>query len=693
MARTTPFEKMRNIGIMAHVDAGKTTTTERILYYTGKSHKIGEVHDGAATMDWMAQEQERGITITSAATTCEWKGNQINIIDTPGHIDFNIEVKRSVRVLDGLVAVFCSVGGVEPQSETNWRHATNYGVPRVCFINKMDRTGADFFAGVDMIKERLGANAIPIQIPIGKEDYFQGLVDLVKMKALIWKGEDLGAEWEEVEIPADLKETAEKCRSELVEAAVEQDEDAMMAYLEGEEPSEETLMQCIRSATLKMDFFPVLCGSAFKNKGVQTLLDAVLAYLPAPNEVADAKLEALDMDGKDIMLKVADEEPSAALAFKIANDPFVGSLTFVRVYTGIIESGSYVFNSVKGKKERVGRIVKMHADKREEVTELRAGDIGAIVGLKDTTTGDTICAESRKLVLETIEAMEPVISMAIEPKTKDAQEKMSLALGKLVAEDPSFRVKTDEESGQTIISGVGELHLEIMVDRLLREFKVEVSTGAPQVAYRETITQSADCEGKHVKQSGGRGQFGHVNVTIEPNEAGEGFEFVNKIVGGAVPREYIGAVQAGLEESMKNGVVAGYPMVDIKATLYDGSYHDVDSSELAFKMAGILAMKDAAKKCNAIILEPIMKVEVGTPADYMGDVIGDISSRRGQIQGSEEKFGSTTITAMVPLANMFGYVTNLRSMSQGRANYTMSFDHYEPVPSSVSDEIKAERAA
>lgn len=693
MPRTVPFAKTRNIGIMAHVDAGKTTTTERILYYTGRSHKIGEVHEGAATMDWMAQEQERGITITSAATTCEWKGNTINIIDTPGHIDFNIEVKRSVRVLDGLVAVFCSVGGVEPQSETNWRHANNYGVPRLCFINKMDRTGADFLSGVAMIKDRLGANAVPIQLPIGKEEDFKGLIDLVRMKAYVWKSEDLGASWDEEEIPADLLAEAEKYRNELIEAAVEQDEDAMMAYLEGNEPDEATLKMCIRKATLSMAFFPVLCGSAFKNKGVQTLLDAVLDYLPAPDEVDDEKLKALDKNGDEFVMKVADEEPMAALAFKIATDQFVGTLTFVRIYTGVLSGGSYVYNATKGKKERVGRIMKMHANKREEVDELRAGDIGAIVGLKDTTTGDSLCAEGKHIVLETIEAMEPVISMAIEPKTKDGQEKMSIALGKLVGEDPSFRVTSDEESGQTIISGVGELHLDIMVDRLKREFKVEVNTGAPQVAYRETITQTAECEGKHVKQSGGRGQYGHVWVTFEPNEAGAGFEFVNKIVGGVVPREYIPAVQQGIEEAMKNGIVAGYPVVDLKATLYDGSYHDVDSSEMAFKMAGILAMKEAAKKCQAIILEPMMKVEITTPSDYMGDVIGDLSSRRGQIQGSEERFGSTVITAQVPLANMFGYVTTLRSMSQGRANYSMVFDHYEPVPSNVADEIKQQRAA
>jgi elongation factor G len=698
MARTVPFEKMRNIGIMAHVDAGKTTTTERILYYTGRSHKIGEVHEGAATMDWMAQEQERGITITSAATSCQWEHTRdkekfdINIIDTPGHIDFNIEVKRSVRVLDGLIAVFCSVGGVEPQSETNWRHANNYGVPRICFINKMDRLGADFFRGVQMIKDRLGATAVPIQLPIGAEEDFKGIIDLVKMKALIWQGEDLGASWDEVDIPEDLQAQAQEYREALVEAAVEMDDAAMETYLEGNEPDEAMLKKCIRKATLKMAFFPVMCGSAFKNKGVQPLLDGVVDYLPAPNEIDDANLQAQHND-QEITLKVSDDEPLAALAFKIANDQFVGSLTYVRVYTGVLSGGSYVYNSVKDKKERVGRIMKMHANKREEVAELRAGDIGAIVGLKDTTTGDTLCAENRKVLLEAIEAMEPVISMAIEPKTKDAQEKMSIALGKLVAEDPSFRVKTDEESGQTIISGVGELHLDIMVDRLKREFKVEVNTGAPQVAYRETITQTAECEGKHVKQTGGRGQYGHVWVRFEPSERGAGFEFENKIVGGVVPREYIPAVQQGIEEALQNGVVAGYPLIDVKATLYDGSYHDVDSSEMAFKIAGILSVKEAGKKAGAQLLEPIMNVEVTTPSDHMGDVIGDLSSRRGQVQGSEEQFGSTVIRAMVPLANMFGYVTTLRSMTQGRANYTMTFDHYDPVPQSVAEEIKQAKAA
>jgi elongation factor G len=698
MARTIPFEKMRNIGIMAHVDAGKTTTSERILYYTGRTHKIGEVHEGAATMDWMEQEQERGITITSACTTTNWKDNQINLIDTPGHIDFNIEVKRSVRVLDGLIAAFCSVSGVEPQSETNWGHASNYGKPRLCYINKMDRVGADFVRGVQMIKDRLRANAVPIQTPIGKEDYFAGIVDLVRMKALIWKSEELGAAWDEFDlsdpkVPAGTREMAEEWRAKLVEAAVEFDDDAMNAYLEGTEPSEDVLKKCIRKGTLSMSMFPVLCGSSFKNKGVQPLLDAVLDYLPNPKEIADANLLGTKEDGTEVVVKVDDAQPCAALAFKIATDPFVGSLTFVRVYTGVIASGSAVFNSVRGRTERVGRIVKMHANKREEVTELRAGDIGALIGLKDTRTGDTLCAEKDVVVLETIKAMEPVIAQAIEPKSKADQEKMGIALGKLMAEDPSFRSFTDEESGQTIIAGVGELHLEIMVDRMKREHKVEVNVGAPQVAYRETITMAAECEGKHVKQSGGRGQFGHCWIKFEPNEAGKGFEFVNNIVGGSVPKEYIPAIQDGVEEALKNGMYAGYPVVDVKATLFDGSYHDVDSSEMAFKLAGILAVKEAARKCKPQLLEPVMKMEVTCPTDNMGDVIGDLSSRRGMIQGTEDIFGRTLVRAMVPLANLFGYVTTLRSMTQGRGSPSMEFDHYDPVPNNVAEEISKKRAA
>tara|TARA_R110000868_G_scaffold262401_1_gene520900 strand:- start:60117 stop:62195 length:2079 start_codon:yes stop_codon:yes gene_type:complete len=689
MARKVPLSDYRNIGIMAHVDAGKTTTTERILFYTGKSHKIGEVHDGAATMDWMAQEQERGITITSAATTCTWDKHTINIIDTPGHVDFNIEVKRSVRVLDGLVAVFCSVGGVEPQSETNWGHANNYGVPRICFINKMDRTGADFTSGVKMIRERLNANAIPIQLPIGSEENFKGCIDLVKMQAIIWNDETMGAAYDVQEIPAELLDDAKAAREVLIEASVEADEEAMMEYLEGIEPTEEKLMELIRKSTLSMAYFPVMCGTAFKNKGIQTLLDAVVAYLPAPNEVAEAKLKGQTEAGEPILLTPSDDAKMSCLAFKIATDPFVGRLTFVRVYSGVISSGSYIYNTSKGKKERVGRIVMMHANNREEVSELRTGDIGAIVGLKDTTTGDTLASEGYDCVLERIIAMDPVISMAIEPKSKDAQEKMGVALGKLVGEDPSFRVFTDEDSGQTIVAGVGELHLDIMIDRLKREFGVEVSVGAPQVAYRETIRQSAECVGKHVKQSGGRGQYGHCVVRFEPNEVGKGFEFVSEIVGGAIPREYVPKVGEGIEEALKNGMVAGYPVVDVKATVFDGSYHEVDSSEMAFKMAGILSVRDAISKCSPVLLEPIMKVEVVTPEDYMGDVIGDISSRRGQIQGSEEKFGKTVIIAHVPLANMFGYVTNLRSLTQGRADYSMTVSHYDDVPSSVADEIRA----
>ena len=693
MARTIPFSKMRNIGIMAHVDAGKTTTSERILYYTGRTHKIGEVHEGAATMDWMAQEQERGITITSAATSAQWKGYQINLIDTPGHIDFNIEVKRSVRVLDGLIATFCSVSGVEPQSETNWGHATTYGVPRICYINKMDRIGADFFGGVSMIRERLRANAVPVQIPVGKEDDFAGVVDLVTMKALIWHGEELGAKWDEVEIPAELKGTAEKYRNELIEAAVEFDDDAMNAYLEGTEPDAATLKKCIRKGTLAMKLFPVLCGSSFKNKGVQPLLDSVLDYLPAPDEIADKNLEGTKEDGSHVILKVSDDQPMAGLAFKITTDPFVGSLTFVRVYTGVLSSGTAVYNSTREKTERIGRMVKMHANKREDVTELRAGDIGALIGLKDTRTGDTLCAENDPVVLETIKAMEPVIAQAVEPKSKGDQEKMGIGLGKLMAEDPSFRVYTDEETGQTIIAGVGELHLEILVDRLKREHKVEVNVGAPQVSYRETITKAADCEGKHVKQSGGRGQYGHCWIKFEPNETGKGFEFVNAIVGGVVPKEYIPAIQQGVEEALKNGMYAGFPVVDVKATLFDGSYHDVDSSEMAFKMAGILAVKEAAKKCGPQLLEPIMKMEVTCPTEYMGDVIGDLSSRRGMIQGTEDRFGQTVVKAMVPLANLFGYVTTLRSMTQGRGSPSMEFDHYDPVPNNVAQEIQAKRAA
>ena len=697
MAREYPINKYRNIGIMAHVDAGKTTTSERILFYTGKSHKIGEVHDGAATMDWMEQEQERGITITSAATTCFWKGHRINLIDTPGHIDFNIEVSRSLRVLDGVVAVFCAVGGVQPQSETNWRHGDKYRVPRLCYINKMDRTGANFEKVLDQIRVRLRANAVAIQLPIGAEDQLQGVIDLVEMKALIWRNENLGAEFDVVEIPAEYKEKAEKFRAELIDRVVEMDEQAMNDYLEGKEPSTETLKKCIRKGTLEMKIFPVVTGSSFKNKGVQPMLDAVIDYLPAPDEVDAVNYRGTKKSdaNQTIEMKPSDGEKFSALAFKIASDPFVGTLTFIRVYSGVLEAGSYVQNSTKDGKERVGRIVMLHANKREEVKELRAGDIGALIGLKDTTTGDTLCAMDADVVLERMVFPEPVIHMAIEPKTKADQEKMGIALSKLASEDPSFRVKTDEETGQTIISGMGELHLEIIVDRMKREFKVEANTGAPQVAYRETILAGAEAEGKFVRQSGGRGQYGHVWVKFEPIPAEENkeFEFVNGIVGGVVPKEYIPAVEDGIEESLKNGVVAGYPMVRVRATLFDGSYHDVDSNEMAFKIAGSMAVKEGIKKCNPVILEPMMKVEVTTPPENMGDLIGDLSSRRGQITGSEEQFGSQVINAMVPLASMFGYATTLRSLSQGRATYTMEFDHYEQVPANVAEQIKAKNAS
>ena len=691
MARQVSMEKTRNIGIMAHVDAGKTTTTERILYYTGRTHKIGEVHDGAATMDWMAQEQERGITITSAATTCFWKEHRINIIDTPGHIDFNVEVSRSLRILDGVVAVFCAVGGVEPQSETNWRHADRYRVPRLCFINKMDRTGADFYNVLKQMEERLHSKFVPIQLPIGAEEGFEGIIDLVENKATVWKGDDLGASFEHIDIPDDMKEKAEQYRQNLIETAVEFDDEAMEAYLEGREPDVETLKSCIRKGFVDMAFFPVVTGTAFKNKGVQTLLDAVLDYMPSPMQLPDYKRKGMDVNDetKEIEIQVDDKEPFAGLAFKIASDPFVGTLTFVRVYSGTVKSGSYIYNAMQGKKERVGRIVLMHANDREEATELNAGDIGALVGLKNTTTGDTLTAENRPLLLEKMTFPEPVIDIAVEPKSKADQEKMGIALSKLVQEDPSLRVKTDEESGQTIVSGMGELHLDIIVDRMRREFKVDCNIGAPQVAYRETLTQSAEVEGKFVRQSGGRGQYGHVWVKFEPLEEGKGFEFENKIVGGVVPKEYIPSVEAGIKEALGGGIVAGYPMVDVKATLYDGSYHDVDSSEMAFKIAGSMALRAASQKCAPVLLEPIMKVEVLTPDDYMGDVIGDLSSRRGQIQGSEERFGSQVVRANVPLANMFGYATAMRSLSQGRATFTMEFDHYEQVPAGVAQEIQA----
>ncbi len=688
MARKIPLERYRNIGIMAHIDAGKTTTTERILYYTGVSHKIGEVHDGAATMDWMAQEQERGITITSACTTCSWNDHQINIIDTPGHVDFTIEVERSLRVLDGAVGVFCAVGGVEPQSETVWRQADRYHVPRIAFVNKMDRTGADFFRVVDEIGERLGHNAVALNLPIGAEDTFQGVVDLVRMKAVVWTGEALGAKFEVVDIPDELADQAEEYREKLIEAVSMVDDSLMEKYLEGEEISESELKAAIRKAVIGIEMIPVLCGTAFKNKGVQTLLDAVVDYLPSPLDVPPIKGHVEGVEG-EVERKSSDDEPFAALAFKVMSDPFVGSLTYFRVYSGVLESGSYVLNSVKNKKERVGRLLQMHANERREIKEVRAGDIGAAVGLKLTTTGDTLCDENNPIVLERMEFPEPVISVAIEPKTKADQEKMGVALSKLAAEDPSFRVHTDEETGQTIISGMGELHLEIIVDRMKREFKVEANVGKPQVAYRETIRKSAKAEGKFVRQTGGRGQYGHVWIELQPLEPGSGYEFVDKIVGGVVPREYIPAVDKGIQEAMENGVMAGYPMVDIRAILYDGSYHDVDSSEMAFKIAGSMGFRNAAEQADPVLLEPVMKVEVVTPEEYMGDIVGDLNRRRGKVMGMNDRGNAKVVDAEVPLSEMFGYATNLRSMSQGRANYTMQFDHYEEVPNNIAQEIIA----
>ncbi|HPX60461.1 MAG TPA: elongation factor G [Deltaproteobacteria bacterium] len=688
MPRLSPLEKYRNIGIMAHIDAGKTTTTERILYYTGVTHKIGEVHEGAATMDWMEQEQERGITITSAATTCRWRDCNINIIDTPGHVDFTIEVERSLRVLDGAVAVFCSVGGVEPQSETVWRQADKYGVPRLAFINKMDRVGADFFRGVQMIKDRLKANPLPIQIPVGKEENFKGVVDLVRMKAIIWNDESLGAEYTEIEIPAELVDEANEYREKMIEEISSHDDVLMEKYLGGEVLTEAEIMSAIRTGTIAIKFCPVICGSSFKNKGVQNLLDSVVDYMPSPLDIPAIK--GIDVDsGEETERKASDAEPFSALGFKIMTDPFVGQLTFFRVYSGVVTAGSYVYNSTKGKKERIGRILKMHANKREEIKEVYAGDIAAAVGLKYTTTGDTLCEEEKQVILESIEFPEPVISIAIEPKTKAEQEKLGFGLQKLASEDPSFRVKTDEETGQTIISGMGELHLEIIVDRLKREFKVEANVGKPQVAYRETITKKVKVEGKFVRQSGGRGQYGHVWLEIEPQEPGKGFEFVDAIKGGVVPREYIPAVGKGILEATDTGVLAGFPVVDIKATLIDGSYHEVDSSEMAFKIAGSMGFKEGCQKAAPIILEPIMSVEVVVPEEYMGDVIGDLNSRRGRIMGMDSRAGAQVVTAMVPLANMFGYSTDLRSATQGRATYAMTFDHYEPVPKSVADEIVA----
>ena len=693
MARKTPIKRYRNIGISAHIDAGKTTTTERILFYTGISHKIGEVHDGAATMDWMEQEQERGITITSAATTCFWSGmaqqfqeHRVNIIDTPGHVDFTIEVERSMRVLDGACMVYCAVGGVQPQSETVWRQATKYSVPRLAFVNKMDRAGANFLRVYEQMRERLNANPVPIQLPIGAEENFKGVIDLVKMKAIFWNEDDKGATFEYRDIPAELQADAEKWRENMIEAAAEANEELMEKYLEGGELTEVEIKAGLRQRTIALEIFPMLCGSAFKNKGVQAMLDAVVEYLPSPEEVPAIK--GVKAGTEDVIERRADDaEPFAALAFKIMTDPFVGSLTFVRVYSGVLAAGDTVLNTQNGNKERIGRILQMHANNREEIKELRAGDIGACVGLKDIYTGTTLCAVNSPVELERMEFPEPVISIAVEPKTKSDQEKMGLALNKLAQEDPSFRVRTDEESGQTIISGMGELHLEIIVDRLRREFKVEANIGQPQVAYRETVRKSVEQEGKFVRQSGGRGQYGHVWIRIEPQEAGAGYKFHNAIVGGVVPKEYIPAVDKGIQEQTANGVLAGFPVVDVKVTLFDGSYHDVDSSEMAFKIAGSMAFKEGALKAGAVLLEPMMKVEVETPEEYMGDVMGDLNRRRGLIQGMEDVAGQKLLRAEVPLSEMFGYSTTLRSMSQGRATYSMEFQKYAEAPANVAEAV------
>lgn len=689
MPRKTPLERVRNIGIAAHIDAGKTTTTERILYYTGKIHKIGEVHDGSAATDWMEQERERGITITSAAVTSSWNNHQINIIDTPGHVDFTIEVERSMRVLDGVVAVFCAVGGVQPQSETVWRQANKYGVPRMVFVNKMDRTGANFLRVVDQIRTRLNGNAFAIQLPIGSEENLKGIVDIIEQKAHIYTN-DLGTDIKVEEVPADMVDEVATRREMLIEAVAESDDELMMKYLEGEEISVAEIKAALRKATIEGKVIPVCGGSAFKNKGVQLMLDAVVDYLPAPTDVPDIKGIHPDTDAEDIR-KSSDSEPFAALAFKIMTDPYVGRLTFIRVYSGKLEAGSYVMNTVTGKKERISRIVQMQADAREEISEIYAGDICAVVGLKDTTTGDTLCDEKKPIILERMEFPEPVISVAIEPKTKADQEKMSLALGKLAEEDPSFRVKTDQETGQTIISGMGELHLDIIVDRLLREFKVQANVGKPQVAYRETIKSTSSSDTKFARQSGGKGQYGHVKINLEPAEPGAGFVFENKIVGGAIPKEYIEPARKGMEEALEGGVVAGYPVIDVKVSLYDGSYHDVDSSEMAFKIAGSMAIKDAVRKAQPIVLEPMMKVEVEAPEEYTGDVIGDLSSRRGRVEGMAmiEGTGIQKVNATVPLSEMFGYATDIRSKTQGRGTFTMEFKHYEQVPKNIEEEIVA----
>ncbi len=692
MTRSHSLSKYRNIGIMAHIDAGKTTTTERILYYTGKSHKIGEVHDGAATMDWMEQEQERGITITSAATTCFWKDHRINIIDTPGHVDFTIEVERSLKVLDGAVAVFDGVAGVEPQSETVWRQADKYKVPRMCFVNKLDRTGANFFMCVDMISERLGSYPLVTQLPIGIESNLKGVVDLVSNKAIIWQDESLGAKFDIVDIPEDLKDQSAEYRLKLIEKAVEEDDSIMENYLEGNEPSIEDLKLCIRKGTLKGSFVPVLTGSAFKNKGVQPLLDAVIDYMPSPTDVANVRGVDINDDSKELTRKCEDNEPFSALAFKIMTDPFVGSLTFARIYSGSISTKDSVLNSNSGKKENIGRMLLMHANNREEIKTANAGDIVALVGLKDVTTGETLCASDNPIVLEKMDFPDPVIEVAVEPKTKVDHEKMGQALGRLAQEDPSFRVTTDHESGQTIIKGMGELHLEILVDRMKREFKVEANVGAPQVAYRETISDSFDVDYTHKKQSGGSGQFARVKIKFEPGEPGSGYEFINQIKGGNIPTEHIPGVEKGLIAQQQTGVIAGFPCIDFKATLYDGAYHDVDSSVLAFEIASRAAFREGIAKAKPVLLEPMMKVEVVTPEEYMGDVIGDLNSRRGQVQEMSTRGNANVVDAMVPLANMFGYVNNLRSLSQGRANYTMQFDHYEEVPSNVAEEVKAKLA-
>jgi elongation factor G len=691
MPRTTPLDRYRNIGIMAHIDAGKTTTTERVLYYTGRTYKIGEVHEGAATMDWMEQEQERGITITSAATTCFWRDHRVNIIDTPGHVDFTIEVERSLRVLDGAVTVFDAVAGVEPQSETVWRQADKYGVPRICFVNKMDRIGANFERCVDMIKDRLGAVPLVIQLPIGVESDFVGVVDLVAMKEVRWKEDTLGAQFDVVDISDEFRAKADEYRHMLVETAVEQDDAALEAYLAGTEPDAETLKKCIRKGTISYAFVPVLCGAAFKNKGVQPLLDGVVDFLPSPVDVPAIKGVKMGTD-EPITRKASDDEPLAALAFKIMTDPFVGSLTFARVYSGVLNTGTSVLNSVKDNRERIGRMLQMHANHREDIKEARAGDIVALAGLKNTTTGETLCDANNAVVLERMEFPDPVIEIAVEPKTKADQEKMGQALARLATEDPSFRVAVDHESGQTIIKGMGELHLEIIVDRMKREFKVEANIGAPQVAYRETISRKADVDYTHKKQSGGSGQYARVKITFEPLPPGSGYQFENDVVGGTVPKEYIPGVEKGLKGSLESGVLAGFPVIDFKATLYDGAYHDVDSSALAFEIAARAAFKEGMQKAGPRLLEPVMRVEVVTPRDYMGDVIGDLNSRRGRITGQDQRGNAEVINAMVPLANMFGYVNNLRSMSQGRAQYTMHFDHYEQVPPAIADEVRAKMA-